>query len=190
MSGNLKCAVVVCCLALCLCPFAAAQEAPSRTIAGVVLTPQNEVVPGVSVLARHASGERRAETDGEGAFRLAVPAGPVTLSFEGRGIAPLERAIGAGENAEGLRIRVTFVVPPVHESVVIEATALDPSIDRRNAAVYEDTLFARDDQLLQRARRGHQRRPARGRRQVARSPPLRLQPRPRRRRRRAEGARR
>ena len=48
-------------------------------------------------------------------------------------------------NAEGLRIRVTFVVPPVHESVVIEATALDPSIDRRNAAVYEDTLFARDE---------------------------------------------
>src|SRR5204863_7482233 len=37
---------------------------------------------------------------------------------------------------------------PVHESVVITASQLDPTIDRRNDTIYKDTLFARDDQIF------------------------------------------
>jgi hypothetical protein len=39
-------------------------------------------------------------------------------------------------------------VPRRHESVVIVASLVDPRLDRRNRAVFEQTLFSRDDQLL------------------------------------------
>ena len=61
----------------------------------------------------------------------------------------MAKTLGADEPGENLEIRVAYVVPPVHESVVIEATALDPTLDRRNDAVYQSTLFLRDDQLFQ-----------------------------------------
>ncbi len=38
---------------------------------------------------------------------------------------------------------------PVHESITIVATPLDPNIDLRNGAVFRKTLFTRDDQVFQ-----------------------------------------
>jgi hypothetical protein len=136
------------CLLSCL-NAAFAQGLSTRTLSGVVLTAQNEVVPGVTILIKSPSGEQRAESDGEGRFGMSVPAEPLTLKFFGKNIALVSRSVGLNESAENLQIRVAFVVPPVHESVVIEATGLDPSIDRRNDAVYRNTLFLRDDQLIQ-----------------------------------------
>lgn len=39
-------------------------------------------------------------------------------------------------------------IPPVHTSIVITASPLEPSIDRRNAEVFQQTLFSRDDQVF------------------------------------------
>jgi len=47
-----------------------------------------------------------------------------------------------------LRLLVSYVIPPVHENLVISATALNPTIDRRNDTVYKSTLFSRDDQIF------------------------------------------
>src|SRR5206468_5886340 len=46
------------------------------------------------------------------------------------------------------RIEVEYVIPPLHDSVVIEGTALDPAIDQRNDTIYKNTLFGLDDQLI------------------------------------------
>ena len=40
------------------------------------------------------------------------------------------------------------VLKPLHYSLVITATPLGPEIERRNAEVFEKTLFSRDDQLF------------------------------------------
>ncbi len=124
------------------------QSGKTRPVSGVILSPQNERVAGVTVVARTASGEQRTTSDDEGGFRLSVPAGSVTLKFEGNNIAPLERTLNAGEGTEDLRIVVAFVVPPVHESVVIVSSVVDPGIERRNDAVYREGLFLRDDQVF------------------------------------------
>ncbi|HEV7859590.1 MAG TPA: TonB-dependent receptor [Pyrinomonadaceae bacterium] len=138
-------------LILSLCPAASVlgQGKPARTLSGVVMTQQNEVVPGLTVLVRSAAGEAQVLTDAEGRFRLVVPEGTLTVKFFGRSIALISRMIGPGEASENLQIKVAFVVPPIHASVVIEATTLDPSIDQRNDTVYKNTLFLRDDQLFQ-----------------------------------------
>ncbi len=39
-------------------------------------------------------------------------------------------------------------LPKIHTSVVITASPIEPSIDRRNAEVFEQTLFSRDDQVF------------------------------------------
>src|SRR5436190_13431589 len=72
----------------------------------------------------------------------------LTLRIEGKNIEPLERHLSPDEKSEGLEIQVRFTIPPVHNTVVIVASALDPGIDRRNSAVYRDTLFSRDDQVF------------------------------------------
>ncbi len=120
-----------------------------RVISGVIVSQQNELVPGASVVARFASGETRTQTDGEGTFRLDAPDGEaLTLEVSGENIAPLVRQIAVGAQATSLRLVIDYVVPPIHESVVIVDSSLVPGIERRNEEIYRGSLFARDDQLF------------------------------------------
>ncbi|MDQ3650074.1 MAG: TonB-dependent receptor [Acidobacteriota bacterium] len=126
-----------------------AQNAATRTVSGVVISQQNELVPGVTIVARARSGEEhRTVSDEEGAFRLTVPNEPLTLNFEGKNVTPLQRDIAPGEAANNLQVKVELAVPSVHESVVIVSSVADPSIERRNDTVYREGLFLRDDQVF------------------------------------------
>lgn len=40
------------------------------------------------------------------------------------------------------------VIDPVYTSIVITASPVEPSVDRRNAEVFQQTLFSRDDQVF------------------------------------------
>src|SRR5262249_18990924 len=124
-----------------------AQE--NRTISGTVISSKNETIEGVTIRALSSMGELKTESDSAGKFQIGVPNGPITLIIEGKNIVAQQRSIGANESVEALEIKVEFVIPPIHESVVIEASALDPTIDRRNDTLYKDTLFSRDDQVFQ-----------------------------------------
>ncbi|MCA1614742.1 MAG: TonB-dependent receptor [Acidobacteria bacterium] len=135
----------------CLLTFsqpAAAQSAGRRALSGVVVTASGEVVPGVAVVVTSAGVELRAVSDAEGAFRLSVPRGALTLNLSGENIAPAVREIAAGDSAGGLRLVIEYVVPPIHESIVIVDSSLDPGVERRNEEVYRGALFSRDDQLF------------------------------------------
>lgn len=123
-------------------------SAGRRTVSGVIVTHKSEVVPGVALSLRSAAGEEKAVSNGNGAFRFSAPTGPLTLRIEGKNIVPQERPISATEIADNLRIEIDYIIPPMHDSVVIEASTLDPSIDRRNDTIYKNTLFSRDDQIF------------------------------------------
>lgn len=125
------------------------QHDAGRTISGVIITQRMEAVPGVTVLAQSLSGEQTTTTDSAGFFRLSIPDRVVRLKFSGRNIAPLTRVVGSGEASENLQIKVEFIIPPIHENVVIVASELDPVIEQRNDAIYKSTLFSRDDQVFQ-----------------------------------------
>ncbi|MFN0110949.1 MAG: carboxypeptidase-like regulatory domain-containing protein, partial [Blastocatellia bacterium] len=125
-----------------------AQNSVLRTLTGAVVTGKNEAVVDVTVIARSASGERKIVTDAEGRFRLQVPNEAITLRVEGRNIAERELTISTGDKADNLRIEVEYVIPKIHDGLVISASQLDPAIDRRNETIYRDTLFSRDDQVF------------------------------------------
>lgn len=121
-----------------------------RTLSGVILSEKDELVPNVTVTARTASGaERTTKSNASGSFSLAVPKETVTVRFFGNNIALQSRIIGANESSDNLQIKIEFVVAPVNESIVIVASSLDPTIDRRNDVIYKNNLFERDDQLIE-----------------------------------------
>ncbi len=122
----------------------------TRTLSGVILSEKDELVPNVTVTARAASGEERTtKSNASGSFSLAVPKETVTVRFFGNNIALQTRTINATEPTGNLQIKIEFIVSPVHESVVIVSSALDPTIDRRSDAIYKNTLFGRDGQLIE-----------------------------------------
>jgi hypothetical protein len=125
------------------------QAAGERILSGYILTQQNELLPNVTIIVKSATVEVRSNSDEKGEFRLAIPSGPVTVRFEAKNVTPLEKSIGPNDQTGNLLIKITVVVAPIQESVVIQNTALNPTIDQRNDTVYKNTLFERDDQLVE-----------------------------------------
>ena len=132
----------------------AQSSAEDRAVNGIVVNEHAEVVVGATVSAEsmhtnHTATTDTATTDRQGAFSLRVPAGPVTLSISGQDIAPFKQALAADAPSQGLRLQIHYLIPKAQTNLVITATAADPAIDRRNDTVYKNTLFLRDDQLIE-----------------------------------------
>jgi len=127
---------------------AAAKTEEVKTVSGVVLTEKNEAVVGATVAVETDAGTRQVLTNGEGAFSLAVPAGTLKIKVSGKYVAPSEQTLSASALTTGLQLYIHYAIAPLHESMVITASALDPTIDRRNDSIYKNTLFSRDDQIF------------------------------------------
>ncbi len=123
-----------------------AQE--KRTLSGIVINTENESVAAVTLIVTAASGELRTVTDEQGRFSLLAPRSAFSIKLEGKYVVTQTKEIGENEPTEGITLQVKFVVPPVHDSIVITATQLDPAIDRKNDTVYKNSLFSRDDQIF------------------------------------------
>src|SRR5262245_14457472 len=121
-----KCARLLLPLPLLFCgwPPANAQDIAPRKLSGVIVTRNNERVAGVKVSVRSSPGEQSTDSDAEGNFQLSVPGEALTLKLEGKNIVPREKLIAPGGATENLSIEVEFVIPSVHESLVITAQTL------------------------------------------------------------------
>ncbi|MER3429595.1 MAG: hypothetical protein C4324_00875 [Blastocatellia bacterium] len=126
---------------------AAAQT--GRVFSGTVVTPKYETVPGVTIAVKTENGIFNATTDSEGKFSITVPDGDLHVVFTGKNLATVVRDFSPSEKVSGLQIKITYVVPPIVETVTIVADTLTPDIEYRNQSVYDNTLFGRDDQLIQ-----------------------------------------
>lgn len=82
-------------------------------------------------------GKLQTTTDAAGNFHLRVPNGPITVRVSGKYLISQERMLSASDASAGLVFQVQYIIPPVHENLVISATALNPTIDQRNDAVYK-----------------------------------------------------
>src|SRR5262245_58460892 len=123
-------------------------ETATRIVSGIVVTAQEEAVPGVTVTASTGAFKQQTETDEQGGFVVNVPAGSVTLSVTGQDVQPCALQVAGTEAVHDRRIHIQYRIAPVHDSMTITASALDPSIDNRNGSVYKNTLFSRDDQIF------------------------------------------
>ena len=129
--------------------FAASAQNLNRTFSGTIVTQQFELVPNVSIKVQTSGGSLETITDAEGAFSLKVPSEPLSVKFFGKNINPETRMFAVTDTLVNLQIKVSYVVSAVNESVTIQADSVTPEIDRRNDTIYKNTLFGRDDQIIQ-----------------------------------------
>ena len=130
----------------------AAADRASSSLQGSVTDPQGKPVPGAEVRVSGHSGGIRRETraDDEGRFAIdRLAAGEYSLRAESLGFHPTVRTVEL-ETDETLRVELHFPqVAGQNVSMVISSTTLEPTLDMRNAEVFNKTLFTRDDQMLQ-----------------------------------------
>ena len=118
----------LCLIVVFLAMTARSQTTPLRSISGVVVTEKNEPVAGATVVAEYSSGRKEIVTDSNGAFRLVVPSEAVTLTVVGKYLIFEDKHLDTSESAANLRLQVSYSIPPVHESMVISASALNPQL--------------------------------------------------------------
>jgi outer membrane receptor protein involved in Fe transport len=135
-------------LSILLCSAAVFAQDGMRTLSGKVVTNRDEVVRGATVTVKTSMGEKTVTSDAEGNFSLPVPREDVIVKISGKNIATNETTISANTPSANLRFEIAYVIPKIHEGLVISAAQLEPAIDRRNEAIYRDTLFSRDDQVF------------------------------------------
>ncbi|MDQ3061297.1 MAG: TonB-dependent receptor [Acidobacteriota bacterium] len=121
----------------------------TRTFSGTVITGQFELIPNVSIEIETSSGKINTTTDAEGAFSVQVPSKSISVKFFGNKIAAQTRIFAVTDTVIRLQIKTNFVVRPINENVTIEANILTPEVEQRNDTIYKNTLFGRDDQLVQ-----------------------------------------
>ena len=119
----------------------------AELITGQVTDPQDGAVPGAVI--RLAPIEVQTKTDDHGFYHFDAVAGSYQLTVNAAGFAPVDVAVKLSPD-EAARVNVKLSqVAGQSESVVVRGKALEPSIDLRNAEVFNRTLFARDDQVFQ-----------------------------------------
>lgn len=121
----------------------------SRIVSGRVVTNRFESVTGANVEIGWKGGTVNAVTDDQGRFTATLPGEATAILVTGRNLVDARLTLGAGEAAADVVIKVSYVVPPISETVTIQDDALTPNVEFRNGAVYANSLFARDDQLIQ-----------------------------------------
>ena len=121
----------------------------TRTFSGTVVTQQFELIPNVDIEIETSNGKITTKTDAEGAFSVQVPSESLSVKFSGNNIEQVTRIFAVTDTLIRLQIKTNFVVRPINENVTIEANTLTPEIEQRNESIYKNTLFGRDDQLIQ-----------------------------------------
>jgi outer membrane receptor protein involved in Fe transport len=137
-------------LSICLALFVATMSHAQfwMTVSGTILDEKDQAIPDATIVAGYKRGEVKATSDREGRFALQIPNEPTSLRISGKFIADQSLVLDPTVAGSNLKIHVHYTIPQIHENLVITATALDPTIDRRNGAVYRNTLFSRDDQIF------------------------------------------
>src|SRR5262245_57991341 len=129
--------------------FASPVQSSSRRISGTIVDAKDQVLTGLTVTASGPSGERRTSTNEAGQFVFDVPNEDVALRIQGLYIKPYQQPLPVSSLADNLRIEVEYLIPPIHQSIVITASALEPQVETHSDEVYKKTLFSRDDQLFE-----------------------------------------
>jgi outer membrane receptor protein involved in Fe transport len=127
--------------------------ATRTTINGQLTDTQGLAVPGAKITLSIAGESDRKSlettTDEHGNFSfLGVAAGEYLVTAQAKGFLSVAKNVSA-TSFETIFVEIRFTQLSKHSSVVIVSSILEPGIDLRNADVYSETLFERDDQMLE-----------------------------------------
>jgi outer membrane receptor protein involved in Fe transport len=125
-------------------------------VAGRVLDPQGKSVPCATIRLQIGSSETaHVLSNDQGQFHITgVLPGLYRLSVEAPGFqSGMEDVLVPTDGLQDLDVTLSGIAGQ-HQSVVISGKAVEPSVDLRNAEVFNRTLFTRDDQVMQQLNAG------------------------------------
>jgi TonB dependent receptor/Carboxypeptidase regulatory-like domain/TonB-dependent Receptor Plug Domain len=129
-------------------------------VSGRVMDPQGKPVAGVPIhlFIQAGSGKddvAQLSSDGQGQFQFEglIP-GTYTLRAESPDFVAAKRDFTVATGQITVADLQFLQVAQQHQSVVISGKTLEPTVDLRNAEVFNRTLFTRDDQVLQQLNAG------------------------------------
>jgi hypothetical protein len=120
-----------------------------------VLDPQGAAIPGAAVRLETGAGQQQqTKSDSEGRYRFtSVKNGACHLTAEASGLAGASLDLTLASQLAIQDITLGEIAAQ-HQSILINAQTLEPTVDLRNAEVFNRTLFTRDDQVLQQLNAG------------------------------------
>ncbi|HRH46817.1 MAG TPA: carboxypeptidase-like regulatory domain-containing protein, partial [Pyrinomonadaceae bacterium] len=121
----------------------------ANKVSGVVVNSQNEFVPGAIISLENSNEKKPFVTDKDGFFSFDTPQETINLIVSGKNIQTRTFTFTAEQFSQNLRLVIYYTIAPIHEELVISAETLEPTIERRNEKIYDQTLFSRDDQIFQ-----------------------------------------
>jgi hypothetical protein len=126
-------------------------------VSGGITDPQGKAVVGATVKLSHLNdslvAKTRTDDVGQFFFRNVAP-GDYRLAASAPGFVAISKPISLSErSAAGADLQFEKLESQ-SQSVVITAKTIEPTIDLRNAAVFNRTLFTRDDQVFQQLNAG------------------------------------
>lgn len=130
-------------------PLSGSDAQDVRPVTGRVITPRFEAVRAARIEIDTPTEKHESVSDEDGHFSIRVSGEVRSLRVYGDNIVETTMRFGPGESTQRLIVKINYIVPPIAETVTIQAGSLEPSVEFRNGAIYTDSLFNRDDQLIQ-----------------------------------------
>jgi hypothetical protein len=132
--------------------FSFAPALCAAQISGRVTDPQEKAVPGavIRLTQSGAAISTQAKTDEQGHYEFtALPAGEYDVTVDAPGFITTSRKLSLTSGQLPV-VNLQFTgLAARSQSLVINANSIEPSIDLRNAEVFNRTLFTRDDQVFE-----------------------------------------
>ena len=142
--------------AMWLAVCAALGNAATGGLSGRVLDPQGKSVAGATVRLLIGKSEiARATSDENGHYQItAGQPGEYTLTADATGFQSSTEAVKLDpETTPAVDVTLSGVAGQ-HDSIVINGSTVEPTIDLRNSETFTRTLFTRDDQVMQQLNAG------------------------------------
>lgn len=101
---------------------------------------------GAKIKITTLSGTVETQTDDQGNYSIAINESDGTISVLGDNL--VEKTVDFSFDKQNIDIETSYIIPNVHQTVVIKADSLEPQINRQDETLYKEGFPARDDQVL------------------------------------------
>lgn len=115
------------------------------TLKGQILDSEKQL-PVVGAKIEILSSNETTSTDSKGFYVIETRETTGTIKISGKNL--LEKTVNFSSANSTLDLEVDYLVPPVHDAVVIRAESIEPHINRQDETLYREGFPARDDQVL------------------------------------------
>lgn len=119
----------------------------SHTLKGRVIDQEKKApIAGIKVKITTTNDSVETLTDDQGNYSIEVSETSGTITISGNNL--VEKTIDFSSDKQSINLETNYVIPNVHQTIVIKADSLEPQINRQDETLYKEGFPARDDQVL------------------------------------------